>query len=83
MRVPRPEWRLVFPVAVLDGPSREGVRSGGERFPDTFFAGAVQEVFAVAVLRGRRYPDLINDDEKLLENSFLVPTECLGEVAAS
>jgi Domain of unknown function (DUF4915) len=44
------------------------------------FDTAVQEVFAVAVLPGRRYPDLINDDEELLESSFVVPTECLGEV---
>ena len=43
----------------------------------------MQEVFAVTVLPGRRYPDLINDDEKLLENSFVVPTECLGDVAAT
>ena len=42
------------------------------------FETAVQEVFAVTVLPGRRYPDLINDDEKLLESSFVVPTECLG-----
>ena len=47
------------------------------------FETAVQEVFAVTVLPGRRYPELINDDEKLLENSFVVPTECLGEVAAT
>ena len=47
------------------------------------FESGVQEVFAVTVLPGRRYPDLINDDEKLLENSFVVPTECLGEVAAT
>ena len=26
----------------------------------------------------RRFPDLINDDEKLLESSFVVPTECRG-----
>jgi hypothetical protein len=26
---------------------------------------------------------MINDDEKLLESSFVVPTECLGEVAAT
>jgi uncharacterized protein (TIGR03032 family) len=44
------------------------------------FETAVEEVFAVALL-GRRYPDLINDDEKLLENSFVIPTACLGEVA--
>jgi uncharacterized protein (TIGR03032 family) len=47
------------------------------------FESGVQEVFAVTVLPGRRYPDLINDDEALLENSFVVPTEYLGEVAAT
>ncbi len=46
------------------------------------FETAVQEVFAVTVL-GQRYPDLINDDEKLLQDSFVVPTECLKEVAAT
>jgi uncharacterized protein (TIGR03032 family) len=46
------------------------------------FESGVQEIFAVAVLP-RRFPDLINDDEKLLESSFVVPTECLGEVAAT
>ncbi len=46
------------------------------------FETGVQEVFAVTML-GRRYPDLINEDETLLESSFVVPTECLGEVAAT
>ncbi|HBI43131.1 MAG TPA: TIGR03032 family protein [Planctomycetales bacterium] len=46
------------------------------------FESGVQEVFAVALLP-RRFPDLINDDEKLLESSFVVPTECLGDVAAT
>jgi uncharacterized protein (TIGR03032 family) len=46
------------------------------------FVSGVQEVFAVALLP-RRFPDLINDDEKLLESSFVVPTECLGDVAAT
>jgi len=46
------------------------------------FTCGVQEVFAVAVLP-RRFPDLINEDEELLESSFVVPTECLGEVAAT
>ena len=31
----------------------------------------------------RRFTDLINVDEKILESSFVVPAECLGEVAAS
>jgi hypothetical protein len=42
----------------------------------------VQEVFAVTVI-GRRFLELINDDEKLLESSFVIPTECLGDVAAT
>jgi uncharacterized protein (TIGR03032 family) len=45
------------------------------------FETAVQEVFAVTVLPGRRYPDLINDDEKLLENSFTVPDAALADVS--
>jgi hypothetical protein len=36
----------------------------------------------VAVL-ARQFPDLINDNEQLLESSFVVPTACLGEVAAT
>jgi uncharacterized protein (TIGR03032 family) len=46
------------------------------------FESGVQEIFAVSLLP-RRYPDLINDDDQLLESSFVVPTECLGEVAAT
>jgi len=47
------------------------------------FETAVQEVFAVAVLPGRRYPDLINDDARLLENSFVVPDAALALVPAA
>jgi uncharacterized protein (TIGR03032 family) len=46
------------------------------------FETAVQEVFAVTVLPGRRYPDLINDDDTLLENSFMVPDAALADVPA-
>jgi uncharacterized protein (TIGR03032 family) len=46
------------------------------------FETAVQEVFAVTVLPGKRYPELINDDEKLLENSFTVPDLALADVPA-
>jgi uncharacterized protein (TIGR03032 family) len=46
------------------------------------FTSGVQEVFAVTLLP-RRFPDLINDDNQLLESSFVVPTECLGDVAAT
>ena len=46
------------------------------------FESGVQEVFAVTLLPGRRYPELINDDEKLLENSFVVPDAALADVPA-
>jgi uncharacterized protein (TIGR03032 family) len=39
------------------------------------FEGAVQEVFAVQVLPGVRFPDLINDDEAILANSFVLPDQ--------
>jgi uncharacterized protein (TIGR03032 family) len=47
------------------------------------FDTTVQEVFAVTVLPGRLYPELINDDEKLLENSFTVPNAALADVPAA
>ena len=34
----------------------------------------------MTVLPGRQYPELINDDEKLLENSFVVPDAALADV---
>ena len=47
------------------------------------FEDGVQEIFAVKVLPGRRYPELINDDETLLENSFVVPDAALADVPAA
>jgi uncharacterized protein (TIGR03032 family) len=47
------------------------------------FEDAVQEVFAVQVLTGKRYPELINDEPKLLENSFVLPDEALADVPAA
>jgi uncharacterized protein (TIGR03032 family) len=44
------------------------------------FEEGVQEVFAVQVLPGRRYPELVNDDAKLVENSFVVPDAALVDV---
>jgi uncharacterized protein (TIGR03032 family) len=44
------------------------------------FEDAVQEVFAVAVLP-RRFPDLVNDNQTLLSNSFVLPTESLTDVS--
>jgi uncharacterized protein (TIGR03032 family) len=44
------------------------------------FDMAVQEIFAVTILPGRRWPELINDDPILLENSFVVPDAALADV---
>jgi uncharacterized protein (TIGR03032 family) len=54
----------------------------GETVAVLKFQSGVQEIFAVALLH-RRFPDLINDNDKLLESSFVVPSECLDEVAAT
>jgi uncharacterized protein (TIGR03032 family) len=54
-------------VCVVDLPS-------GRVVAPLRFEDAVQAVFAVQVVRGRRYPDLINDNSKLLENSFVLPS---------
>jgi hypothetical protein len=42
-----------------------------------FHAGIIPRM----VSPDKRYPELINDDDQLLESSFVVPTESLGEVA--
>jgi uncharacterized protein (TIGR03032 family) len=47
------------------------------------FDEGVQEVFAVQVLMDRKYPELIIDDAKLLENSFVVPDAALSDVPAA
>ena len=39
------------------------------------FEDALQEIFAVQVVPGRRYPDLINDDPDLLDDSFVLTDE--------
>ncbi|HYF48967.1 MAG TPA: TIGR03032 family protein, partial [Planctomycetota bacterium] len=44
------------------------------------FEGAVQEIFAVQALQGVKFPDIINDDDKVLANSFVLPNEALAEV---
>ena len=43
----------------------------------------MQEIFAVQVLPGLRYPDLINDDAKLLDDSFVLPDAALADVPAA
>ena len=47
------------------------------------FDTTVQEIFAVALLPDRRWPDLINDDDERLQNSFVIPDAALADVPAA
>ncbi len=41
------------------------------------FEGSVQEIFAVNLLLGMRFPDIINDDHKIIGTSYVLPEEAL------
>jgi uncharacterized protein (TIGR03032 family) len=71
-----PEEERTCGVCVVDLASGQIV--GLLRFDTT-----VQEIFAVTVLPGRRWPDLINGDDTRLENSFVVPDAALADVPAA
>jgi len=45
------------------------------------FEESVQEIFAVAVLPGIRYPELVIDDQTLLGTSYVLPDAALAELA--
>jgi uncharacterized protein (TIGR03032 family) len=47
------------------------------------FEDAVQEIFAVQVLPQMRFPDLINDDTRILSDSFVLPDVALSEMPDS
>ena len=46
------------------------------------FEDAVQEIFAVEVLAGIRFPDLINHDPELIGSSYVLPDAALADVPA-
>jgi uncharacterized protein (TIGR03032 family) len=46
------------------------------------FEEAVQEIFAVALLPGIRFPDLVNDNAELIGSSFVLPDAALRDVPA-
>jgi uncharacterized protein (TIGR03032 family) len=52
----------------------------GETVAFVKFEEALQEIFAVEVVPGVRFPDVINDDPELLGNSYVLPNEALGDV---
>jgi uncharacterized protein (TIGR03032 family) len=47
------------------------------------FEDALQEIFAVQVLPGKRFPDVINDDRARIAGSYLLPDDALDAVPAS
>lgn len=46
------------------------------------FEAALQEIFAVQVLPGKLFPDVINDKPELIRNSYALPDEALRDVPA-
>jgi uncharacterized protein (TIGR03032 family) len=46
------------------------------------FEGTVQEIFAVQVLPGIRFPDVINEPGSTLESSFVLPDQAMDDVPA-
>ena len=44
------------------------------------FEDAVQEIFAVSLLLGARYPDIVNEDPDLIRTSYVLPDAALAEV---
>lgn len=44
------------------------------------FEDAVQEIFAIALLPGQRFPDLINDNAEIVGSSFVLPDRALRDV---
>src|SRR5262249_53998935 len=46
------------------------------------FEDALQEIFAVQVLPGKRFPDVINDDRARIASSYLLPDGALQDVPA-
>ena len=47
------------------------------------FLGAVQEIFAVEVLEGIRFPDILQSNDKLVDTSFVLPREALAAAPKS
>ena len=46
------------------------------------FEEAIQEIFAVSVLPGVRFPEIVEQDSNLLETSYVLPDEALADAIA-
>ncbi len=55
----------------------------GETVAFVKFEDALQEIFAVQVVPNTRFPELINDDDKLIADSFVLPDEAMRQVPAA
>jgi uncharacterized protein (TIGR03032 family) len=51
----------------------------GESVAFVRFEDKMQEIFAVQVLPGVRFPDIVNDDPKVVADSFVLPDEWVGK----
>ncbi len=75
-------------IAVAERPDRScGVwvldTVSGDTVAYLKFEDAVQEIFAVQVLPGRRFPDVVNDNNAVIADSFIVPEPALTDVVAA
>jgi uncharacterized protein (TIGR03032 family) len=69
----KPQEERCCGVWIVD--TRSGSIAGFVKFTD-----AVQEIFAVQALTGLRWPDVINDDMKLMSETYELPDEALRQV---
>lgn len=44
------------------------------------FNGSVQEIFSVQILPHTRFPELLENNDPLINSSYVIPDECLAEV---
>jgi uncharacterized protein (TIGR03032 family) len=44
------------------------------------FSGAVQEIFAVHLLEGWQFPEILDDDSEFLRTTYVLPDDALKEV---
>ena len=54
--------------------------TSGEVIAFLKFEDALQEIFAVSVLPGMRYPDVNNEDAEIVGSSYVLPDEALADV---
>lgn len=72
----RPESERICGVSVVD--INTGKIAASLKFEDP-----VNEIFAVEVLPNVRYPEVVNDDRKILGSSVILPDDALADVPKS